>query len=316
MRDYIENTLHNKAEISAYADTHKLPLYLKANYSLQIMEAAGVRCLLALPKERVNLATLRKQREQLKKLSGLECVLCFETENRYAQQKLLQEGIPFVMKGKQIYLPFLGAAITEQKKREIQKTERISFLTQRLALMAIYEGWARLSLSETAKKLNVSKMSVTRSFNELAGLDADMIAMRGKIRYFLFPGRKAFWQRMAPMLRNPVCKQYLLDEDAVGIHTLGGMSAVCSYTLLSDNPYPTYALTREEAKRLRIHEFALVPDGEIPSAVIQVLGYHIPFADGTAIDPLSAMLSLTPEVKAEPRVEAALDQIVEAYVHD
>lgn len=316
MKDYIEKTLHIGADISEYIDTRNLPLYLKEGYVLQTMDVAGLRCLLMQPKEQTNLAALRKQREQLKKLSGMECVLCFDAANGYAKQKLLSEGIPFIVKGTQVYMPFLGVAIAKSKERETQPTERISFLTQRLVIIAIYEGWKSISLAEVAEKMGVSRMSISRSFNELVGLAAALIATKGKTRCFLFPGAQELWEIIKPVLRSPVYKQYLLDETITDLHTLGGMSAVCTYTMLADNSFSTYALTKEEAKQLGISERPTVPKGEIPAAVVQVLQYSIPFADGAAIDPLSAILSLTDEEKADPRVEMAIEQIMEEYVHD
>ena len=316
MKNYIEKTLHIGADISEYTDTRKLPLYLKEGYVLQTMDVAGLRCLLMQPKEQTNLAALRKQQEQLKRLSGMECVLCFDTANGYAKQKLLSEGIPFIVKGTQVYMPFLGVAIAKSKEGETQPTERISFLTQRLVITAIYEGWKSVSLTEAADKLCVSKMSISRSFSELAGLAAALIVTKGKTRCFLFPGAQALWGIIKPVLRSPVYKQYLLDETITDLHTLGGMSAVCTHTMLADNSYPTYALTKDEAKRLEISERPTVPRGEIPAAVVQVLQYSIPFADGAAIDPLSAVLSLTDEEKADPRVEMAIEQIMEEYIHD
>ena len=50
--------------------------------------------------------------------------------------------------------------------------------------------------------------------------------------------------------------------------------------------------------------------------IIQVLHYDIPFGDVAAIDPLTAILSLSDEDKKDPRVEAAIDKVVEAKVND
>ena len=318
MNDYIEKMLHIKVTISDYTDVDKLPLYLKGSYRLYTIRLAEKECLLAEPKEVVNLSALRKQREQLKKLSRLECVLCFESMNTYTKRKLIEEAIPFIIKEKQIYMPFLGMVLTNQDERILREVKEISYLTQKLLLVAIYQKWEKISLTDAAKALCVSKMSVTRCFDELETLGIPLVSKLGRSRYFVWEqGSTALWNMLRPVLRNPVAREYRLDKPLdIRELLLGGMSALSSYTLLNDNGYPTYAITKELAKSLRIGDLPCVPKGEVPVEIIQVLHYDIPFGDGAAIDPLTAILSLSDEDKKDPRVEAAIDKVVEAKVND
>ena len=55
MDDFIEQILHIKAEMFDYTNTSNLPLYLKGNYELHTLKIAGTICLLAEPKEAINL---------------------------------------------------------------------------------------------------------------------------------------------------------------------------------------------------------------------------------------------------------------------
>jgi hypothetical protein len=148
---YIEETLHINTDVSVYTNCDKLPLYLRNGYYLYIMAIQNVRCLLAQPKEIINLTLLRKQCGQLKKLTGLDCVLCLENVRIYTKEKMLSEGIPFIIAKQQIYMPFLGIALTQNGMREIPQTNRLSFSTQMLLLTAIYENWKRKTLTEAAK---------------------------------------------------------------------------------------------------------------------------------------------------------------------
>lgn len=49
----------------------------------------------------------------------------------------------------------------------------------------------------------------------------------------------------ADVLRNPVISRYELTEN-VQLEKKAGISALCEYSLLSDNEYPTYAVTKKE----------------------------------------------------------------------
>lgn len=318
MDGYIEKMLHVKVSISDYTDADNLPLYLKGSYKFYAMTIVEKVCLLVELKENINLSVLRKQYRQIKKLSQMECVLCFESVNAYTKQKLIEEAIPFIIKEKQIYMPFLGIVLTNQAERLLLAIKKISYLTQKLLLTAIYQKWNKISLTNVAKALCVSKMSVTRCFDELESLNIPIVSKIGKSRYLVWEkGSVALWSMLRPILRNPVAKEYHLDKplDVKGL-PLSGMSALSRYTLLNDNTYRTYAITKELAKSLKIENIPCVPKGEIPEEIIQVLQYNIPFGDETAVDPLAAILSLSTEEKEDPRVEAAVDKIVKEKVND
>ena len=49
------------------------------------------------------------------------------------------------------------------------------------------------------------------------------------------------------MLRNPVIRRFVLRED-MKLEKKAGISALCEFSLLSDNVYPTYAVTKKELK--------------------------------------------------------------------
>ena len=315
---YIEETLHITADVSIYPNSDTLPLYLRNGYDLYTMTVQGVRCLLALPKEPVNLSALRKQCGQLKKLTGLDCVLCLENVRIYTKEKMLSEGIPFVIAGQQIYMPFLGIALNKNGMREVPRTEQISYSTQKLLLTAIYQRWATMTLTEAAKVLGMSKMSITRCFDELQALGLLLVKSEAKMRRFIWEdSRRALWEATSPFLRNPVARQYRLDSNVdIATAKLGGMSALCHYSMLADNPYTIYAVSKDAAKTMDLGKMPLIPDDEAPSMVIHVMRYELEYHDARAIDPLTAILSVTGDDKADPRVEAAIEKVLEDYLHD
>ena len=76
-------------------------------------------------------------------------------------------GIPFVIEGKQVFLPFIGYLLSKENERELAPVHLISFLTQKMLLMAIYERWIEIKVSDAAKRLGVSTKSASRCFDEL-----------------------------------------------------------------------------------------------------------------------------------------------------
>jgi len=215
-------------------------------------------------------------------------------------------------------MPFLGIALSKTGMRDIPSISRISFSTQKLILTAIYDGWTLLTLTEAANALRVSKMTVTRCFDELQALDLPLLMTEKKMRRFIWRnGRRALWDKVNPFLRNPIVLQYRFGEQVdVGTAKLGGMSAICHYSMLADNQFPTYAVGKGATKTLAAGKLQLVPDGEAPTMIVQVLSYDISYNDDAAIDPLSAILSLPAMDKDDPRVESAIAEILEDCLHD
>jgi len=316
--EYIEETLHVPVDASVYQHCDKLPLYLRNGYDLYLLTIQGVECLLMRPKEPANLSSLRKQCGLLSKLTGLDCVVSLENVRVYTREKMLSEGIPFVVAGQQLYMPFMGVALTKKAIRDIPQAQQLSYGAQKMLLNAIYQGWRTITLTETAKALKISKMSVTRYFDELQSLGISLIKSGKKERRFLWDAdRRALWEYVHPFLRNPIAKQhrleYLTDSTPA---KLGGISALCHYSMLADNSYTTYAISKETAKAIGLSTFKQIPSDEVPGAVVQVMHYDVEYGDANAIDPLTAILSLADDDKTDPRVEAAIEQTLEDCLHD
>jgi hypothetical protein len=86
--------------------------------------------------------------------------------------------------------------------------------------------------------------------------------------------------------------------------------------MLTDDPCTVYAITKDSAKVLESRNLPLIPESESPIMIVQVMRYDLDYHDTAAIDPLTAILSLSDEEKTDPRVEAAIEEILEGCLHD
>lgn len=319
MRQMIERLLHIPCEVMDYTDFNTLPLFLRGSYHMAVVHIAGVRFLCVAPKEKLNLAVMRRHRTKLVELTNMECAFMLETASAYTKNKMLQEGIPFILKEKELYLPFLGIVLNNRTQKEKLPPLKISFRTQKMLLTVLYNGIIKCSVTEMAKILETSKMSVTRCFDELDALELGLIRNSGTAgRYLVWEkSRKEFWETIKPILRTPIEKEYFLDCPSPWPLPLSGLSAISVFSMLADPPFPFRAITRQAAKDLHPEHLPQVPKGEEPSAVIQVLGYSNLYENSSesVIDPLSAVLSLTAEDMEDPRIEGAVKEIMEEFVY-
>ena len=314
----IEKLLHVPCEVKEYTNTKGLPLFLRASYHLKTIEVAGVTFLCAEPVEKINLSAIRKHREWLIGMSGLECAFQMKTMTSYMKSKMIEDGIPFILSDKEIYLPFLGMVLNNASKKERTPPLRISYLTQKLLLFVFYGGNISSTVTQMAKALSVSKMSVTRCFDELEAFGLGLIQDNGTAgrRLVWNKGKEALWEIIRPVLRNPVERELMLDCAPPLPLPMSGLTAISHFSMLADNPYPTYAISKQALKDFQLESLPQVPLGEAPAAVVQVLGYAYLYEGDNelVVDPLTAVLSISPEKRKDPRVESAIQEIMEVFV--
>ena len=89
---------------------------------------------------------------------------------------------------------------------------------------------------------------------------------------------------------------------------------MCEYSLLSDNVYPTYAVTKKELKDSGVKEEKQVSELEEIGCVVLELGYFIDFENRGVEDPLSVALSLTAAERQDERISISTNEMLEEYV--
>lgn len=315
MKEFLEEALHQNVIMTENKELYKkFPLVYRGRYDLFTVETNGVLWIALHPKDDVGLVLLRRDRANVEKMTGLNCAIFLDRTTFYIKEKLMEEGIPFVIDGKQVFLPFIGYLLSKANERELAPVHLISFLTQKMLLIAIYERWNEMKVSDAAKRLEVSTKSASRCFDELEYLDIGVLGMKGKSRVINVPNdRKELWKQIESILRNPVIRRFVLRED-IQLEKKAGISALCEYSLLSDNDYPTYAITKKELKASGVKEEKQANELEEIGCIVLEVGYFIDFLGKGLQDPLSVALSRTREEQEEERVDISIQEMLEEYV--
>ena len=215
MKEFLEKALRQNVIMTENKEVYKkLPLAYRGRYDIFTVETNGVLWIAIHPKDDVGLVMLRRDRAVIEKMTGLNCAIFLDRTTFYIKEKLIEEGIPFVIDGKQVFLPFIGYLLSKENERELAPVHLISFLTQKMLLIAIYERWNEVKVSDAAKRMRVSTKSASRCFDELEYLNIDVLGMKGKSRVINIPDdRKQLWQQIERVLRNPVIRRFVLRED-------------------------------------------------------------------------------------------------------
>lgn len=157
----------------------------------------------------------------------------------YKVGRMLEAGLPFIVLDKQVYLPFLGIALSEGSKcvgsHRRTSIKAFSPQAQRLALMMLYGSLDDVSVTQAADILDVAKMTASRAFDELAAADPSIIAVEGR-RRVSHPGKDkmALWQQLKTHMPSPVARELHLDHLPDVSLPLGGISALCELSMLQE----------------------------------------------------------------------------------
>ena len=317
MRKYVEKTLHTRVDREP-VDASGLPLYLRGLYSLERWTAFGVPFAVASPAESQTVKTMAKHRDALEAALGTPVAFALEGATGYRVGRMLEAGLPFIEPSGQVYLPFLGIALSSGRShaRDRRRTDVGTFSpqAQRLALMALYGDLDGASVTQAAGLLGAAKMTASRAFDELAAANPSIVAAEGR-RRVLRPGRDkmAMWHRLEPRMSSPVAREHRLARMPDMDLPLGGISALCGLSMLQDDPWPTFAATKAQERALGLAAGARdtgLDEPEDPACVVQVLRYEPVPAPGCAVDPLSAILSLPADERDDPRVAGEIENVL------
>jgi hypothetical protein len=311
----MEQTLHKRIEEIPYLQLEKLPLGCRKAFEMSIIRFEEIEFLMASPIEKMNLTELRKMRIRLERYTGYRCAFYLKEVNWYAAPKLVEEGIPFVWEGHQVYLPFLGLLLKENEGRTLKNCTNISFLTQKLILKALYENWKDVSAVKAAEFLNVSRMSITRCYDEIEALEMPFLkTLRRSRRFYAMDERKKMWEIVRPYMRNPVIRSFKLKEKPIAEMVLSGISALAEYSMLEEDNCRIYAVCKEQIRNLGIKDIREVYVDEEPACIIQEVGYLLPFRNFNAVDPLSLNLIITDSELEDPRIKISINEMMEEFV--
>lgn len=167
--EYLYKVLGIKATVQR-AEFDHLPNYIAVRYRLQKVSMDGQKVIFLYPKtELEQIEVLKKHIARIQKKENLPVVLVLNELSYRQKEYLLREKIPFIVDGKQIYLPFMSVYLQERCDAEKQPREDLLPSAQLLLLHFIYGGTKELPSSQAAKDLKLTATSNIESIETAGG---------------------------------------------------------------------------------------------------------------------------------------------------
>ena len=315
---YIEETLAIAVTPHPWPGRNRLLPLLQELYRFVEIRLLGTTCLLMVDSEKGERspATVRKHMDLIQQKCDAVLIYVRQQVTAYNRKRLIEQKVPFIVPGNQMYLPMLGLDLREHFNRLRTQQPRLGPAAQALVLHTLLHG-ARdlLTPAEVAERLGYSAMTMTRAFDELEAVQFGEISTRGRERCLqLGTDRQELWKKVEPLLRSPVTKRLFIRRIPLGPSALlAGLTALARHSMLAPPTHPQHAVGRVDWKTVRAHHKIIeMPEADADAQEVEVWSYRPALlARGPEVDPLSLYLSLRDS--RDERVEAALEEMMKAF---
>lgn len=221
-----------------------VPNFIRARYRLQKATLDGINVVFIYPKGELDpIRTVEKHIDRVHKSEGMPVVLIPEKLTYRQKEYLLSDHIPFIVDGRQIYLPFMAVYIQERSDAEKRERKKILPSAQMLFLYYIYHGCGELLTSDAAHGLSLTATSISRASGQLEEAGLIYTEKRG-VQKVIFSDKSPEELFMAgrDYLCSPVKRKVYVPKEQIQQELLlSGLSALSEYTMLNPPMLETYA---------------------------------------------------------------------------
>ena len=313
VKKYLKDALGVDAEITTItaARLRTLPVYITSEYNIQLIKLYHHNFLLVLVKNDFTTERLRKHLDTIRVAFNTNTIAVIGQIEAYKRLRLIEKKIPFIIPGKQMYLPDLLIDLKEYISipRELPLAMRPA--TQLLILYHLQvENLEGINLKGIAEKLCYDAATITRAAFYLQ--NAGLCRVEGtKEKYLKFEkAKRELWDTAEPEMTTPINRTefysgYTLDQNLKKTN----INALAYYSDLNDEQVEFFAM-RPGYGRF-IGGVNLKPVDQMEGNVcIEEWKYDPALLTKTEyIDPLSLYLCFR-ENKNE-RIEMALEKLLE-----
>ena len=313
IEQFIDKTLGQKAVLRKMTVDNELPMFYNSLYDFYASTLSDVDCVFCVDKGAGHSSPLKLQKQQafLNGFFHKHVIYCVKSLEFHAAERMIARGIPFIVPGKGLSLPFLAVVLKTTIQRRPLAGERFSTFAQFVILgVLLHKLPMPLSIKEIEKVLGCSHASAVNALLELEqlGFGEKKKTMQGNMEFhFKLQGRE-LWEASQNYFVNPCKRQVGIMEKPIGIPLFkAGANALAERTMLSEALPEVYAASLTDFRK-GDYEIVLPDSTDI---VLQLWRYRPNILGDNGIDPLSLALSLKDE--SDERIQMAVEEMLEDF---
>lgn len=307
--EYLKTLLDMQVTYKSIENLH-LPNFITSRYLIRKVMLGSVEVFFLYPVTELEaVGTLKKHIARVQKVKNIPVVLILNQLTYRQKEYLLREKVPFIVDGKQVYLPFM--AIYLQERSDAEKIDKKELLpaSQVVLLYFIYHGSGKQIMSRAVTDLKLTSTSVSRAVKQLEELRLLRTEKDGiqKVLYSELSAEELF-KKAYDNFQNPVKRTvYIPFEQIQDTLLKSGYTALAGYSMLNEPNVICYAA--ESISRWNSVVTKKLQNGQTQAAV-ELWRYDPKKLSRTdTVDPLS--LALTLKNDADERVEEAVEEMLD-----
>lgn len=297
----------------AWNHQDSLPVYIAGSYDFHTAYIGNRRCIMLTPTEELaTLPALKKQIVKIQQIDNVPVVFELTTVSNYRRKSLIENNIPFIT-DKQVFLPFIGTMLSDEKEPQ-KLTGKFVYSTQQLFLFYLYSKKKRLYTSEAGKVLPFTAMTLTRAVKQLETTDLFLVAKDGVNKFIESKyKRDELFEKAKVYLTTPVRKTGYIDKTQVTENMVfAGETALSEKTMLNPSRVVTYAISEKDYDKALLTDELIDPDKQVR---LELWAYNPKqFSEDNSADDISLVLSF--KDTNDERIEEAVDELQERRLHE
>ena len=287
----------------------QLPLFILNDFLVQKAIINDIECLSLTPKgDLPTLPSFKKQISIIKEIENVPIFLQLDAISSFRRQNLLENKIPFILKDKMVYLPFMVTYLTNTYHEETT-VEKLALASQLLFTWILYKNTNKYYISDAVESLGFSNMTLTRAYRQLCTTQLFEEHKDGRKIFLTTSLSKVdLFNKMRPYLQSTfyTCG-YILRKEITKDMIPAGEFAFSQYTYINPPNLKTYAIEKKHIKNIKLQRECYSYDEQVE---LQIWRYNpLLFSQNQKnIDVISLILSLLGN--ADERLEKQIENIL------
>lgn len=312
--EYLESLIGKRNVVVENYGEVAFPLYLKC-YDYEAISLYGTKFVFVTAKDSTNIRSYKLQKSKIEKYFGCQSVLVFEKSKAGQKQNLIENNIMFVEIGKQLFMPMIGIVLNSTIAKDLIQVDNFTPQMQLCALFFLYHKEGEYTVKQISEKTRLNNMAITRGMSALEALKLVSSTSIGRTKYYrLCENEMCYLEKIEQYAISPVFRSLLmLNSKKTQKVFKSGHSALSYYSMLADNEYETYAISKETYRQIEKSLDITYEDllDEQDYIRLEVWKYDPAlFAENGVVDKFSLYMSF--EREQDERTEAILKEIKES----